>query len=448
MFVLWAKHMYSAIGITGSWVNSTGNSRAAIAAIATNCCWLSSITRWTVCTQTSECSNNVDIDTSKAWKIMVEDLWFRSWNLVDEDLWIRSWNLVSTLVLMTQLNRQDESKAVSKKMFEKASITNPVGILNASRILIWILSNSSHALIERYRRSVFSRWSSFKQLRSKDAVVGSVQSRIYRPIQKSQRSIMRAEHWDDSKILPSSSVDWDRTRIQTSMIRTSVEIAYFELGDFQSEDRPVKMIEPHVDWFLANGNVQTCPVISKLGERSCWFAGARSCWLTGVTQFGGGVLPGGHRDFAKAAGISDSEGDNVAVTKPGNVWKTRWECEQELFLICSNMYVWGFRPWDIKLVRIFVSEFPAIRPAAVLWRILVLWLFPCFRNSYIPALSQIPTGTKSRHEFKVLQYPTLHPKKELQSRVRHTERTGGTHKSVRLCPFHADESRIYPGVEL
>ena len=54
------------------WVNSAGIS---LAAGATNCCWLSSITRSTVSTnaQTSKCSNSVNTSTSKALISILSD---------------------------------------------------------------------------------------------------------------------------------------------------------------------------------------------------------------------------------------------------------------------------------------------------------------------------------------------------------------------------------------
>ena len=40
-------------------------------------------------------------------------------------------------------------------------------------------------------------------------------------------------------------------------IEFSVEIVHIAFGYFQSEEWLVKMIELHVEWSLANGNVQT-----------------------------------------------------------------------------------------------------------------------------------------------------------------------------------------------
>ena len=47
-------------------------------------------------------------------------------------------------------------------------------------------------------------------------------------------------------------------------------------------------------------------------------------------------------------------------------------------------------------------------------------------------LKPCPTGTKSRHDSEVLQYP-MHRKAGSDSFAR--ERANGTRKSVRLCPF-------------
>ena len=64
--------------------------------------------------------------------------------------------------------------------------------------------------------------------------------------------------------------------------------------------------------------------------------------------------------------------------------------------------------------------------------------FTSNRNSHISAWSHIPTGNKSRQTSGYCSTPRYTGMAGYNS-MHATERTDGTHKSVRLCPTHADD---------